>query len=100
MEVVRYDGEDEAVSCTEEGYPCGGGGEDAGKMADPQVVGKVFAEKLVNADGLANALGRIWCPLKVIICKDLGENHFLFTFHQTSGKRRVLEEGPWMFGKW
>jgi hypothetical protein len=23
----------------------------------------------------------------------------LFTFHQPSGKRRALEEGPWMFGK-
>ena len=26
---------------------------------DPKAVGKVFAEKLVNADGLAQALGRI-----------------------------------------
>ena len=27
--------------------------------ADPRVVGKVFAEKLVNAEGLAQALGRV-----------------------------------------
>lgn len=26
----------------------------------------------------------------------LGENHFLFTFHQASGKTKALEEGPWM----
>jgi hypothetical protein len=68
-------------------------------MADPQVVGKVLAEKLVNAEGLAHALGRIWCPIKGVICKDLGENRFLFTFLQASGKRRALEDGPWMFGK-
>ena len=59
----------------------------------------MLAEKLVHGDGLATALGRIWCPIKGISCKDLGENRFLFTFHQASGKRRALEDGPWMFGK-
>jgi hypothetical protein len=62
-------------------------------------VGKVFAERLVNPDGLAQALGKIWCPIKGVICKDLGENHFLLTFLQESGKRRALEDGSWMFGK-
>ena len=65
----------------------------------PRAFGKVLAERPVNAEGLAQALGRIWCPMKGIGCKDLGENHFLFTFLQPSGKRRALEEGPWMFGK-
>jgi hypothetical protein len=51
-------------------------------VADPQAVGKVMAGKLVNAEGLAHALGRIWCPIKGITCKDLGANIFLFTFHQ------------------
>lgn len=32
-------------------------------------------------------------------CRDLGENCFLFTFLQGLGKRRALEDGPWMFGK-
>jgi len=67
--------------------------------AESMAVEKVLAEKLVHADGLASALGRIWCPIKGVGCKDLGENHFLFTFHQASGKRRALEEGPWMFGR-
>ncbi|CAN6246699.1 unnamed protein product [Urochloa humidicola] len=69
------------------------------RSSEPQAIGKVLAEKLVNADGLAQALGRIWCPIKGVSCKDLGENQFLFTFGQASGKRRALEEGPWMFGK-
>lgn len=63
------------------------------------MVGKVLAEKVVNAEGLVQALGKIWCPIKGVSCRDLGENHFLITFHQASGKRRALEEGPWMFGK-
>jgi hypothetical protein len=70
-----------------------------GKTKEPQAIGKVLAEKLVNAEGLAHALGKIWCPIKGVHCKDLGENKFLFTFFQASGKRRALEDGPWMFGK-
>ncbi|CAO2149240.1 unnamed protein product [Urochloa humidicola] len=69
------------------------------KPHQEQAVGKVLADKLVNAEGLGQALGRIWCPIKGVGCKDLGENHFLFTFHQAAGKRRALEDGPWMSGK-
>ena len=29
----------------------------------------------------------------------MGDNIFLFTFHQQSGKRKALEDGPWEFGK-
>lgn len=39
------------------------------------------------------------CLLKGIECKDLGENRFLFTFLQSLGNRKVMEDGPWMFGK-
>lgn len=73
----------------------------AGKSltTEPQAVGKIFSEKPVRADALENALGRVWCPIRGTGCKDLGENHFLFTFFQASGKRRALEDGPWNFGK-
>jgi hypothetical protein len=58
-----------------------------------------LAEKPVSAEGLAQALCKIWCPIRGVTCKDLGENRFLFTFLQASGKRRALDDGPWMFGK-
>ncbi|KAE8821176.1 retrotransposon protein [Hordeum vulgare] len=45
------------------------------------------------------ALGRILCPVKGLEVKDLGENIFLFTFHQESGKKRALSEEPWSFAK-
>lgn len=69
------------------------------KTIDPHAIGKVMAEKLVNADCLAQTPGRIWCPIKGVNCKYLGENHFLFTFFQAAGKRRALDDGPWIFGK-
>lgn len=75
------------------------GGEGGSWLAEPQAIGKVLADRLVFGEGLAQALGKIWCPIRDIDCKDLGSNHFLFTFHQTAGKRRALEDGPWVFGK-
>jgi hypothetical protein len=66
---------------------------------ESQAVEKVLTEKPVRADALELSLGKVWCPIKGVECKDLGENRFLFTFLQVSGKRRALEDGPWMFGK-
>jgi hypothetical protein len=37
--------------------------------------------------------------MKGITCKDLGENTFLFTFHQLSGKKKAVDSGPWTFDK-
>jgi len=62
-------------------------------------VGKVLAEKLVSLQTLKKTLGHVCCPIKGVLCKDLGENHFLFTFMQALGKRRALEDGSWMISK-
>ncbi|KAE8781356.1 LRR receptor-like serine/threonine-protein kinase FLS2 [Hordeum vulgare] len=44
------------------------------------------------------SLGRCSCPLKGVDCKELGDNVFIFTFKQETGKRKALEDdGPWMF---
>jgi hypothetical protein len=60
-------------------------------------VGKVLSERPANVEGLQTSLGRIWCPLKGLKCKDLGSNIFQFVFLQASGKRKALESGPWKF---
>lgn len=57
-------------------------------------MGKVLAEKPVRAEALELSLGKIWCPLKGVECRDLGENRFLFIFLQGLGKRQGLEDGP------
>lgn len=81
------------------GVQIGGLGRRRMEMSEVQAVGKLLAEKLVPAEAIEMALGRIWCPVKGIVCKDLGENNFLFTFHQIAGKRKALEDGPWMIAK-
>jgi hypothetical protein len=63
-----------------------------------QAVGKLFSGKAGYADGMAQSLGKIWCPRKGIRCKELGDNFFLFSFLQPGGKRRATIEGPWEFG--
>jgi hypothetical protein len=57
-------------------------------------MGKLFSEKPASAKGIVNALGRIWCPLRGIHCKKVGENIFLYTFYQACGKYKALDKGP------
>ncbi|KAE8786661.1 hypothetical protein D1007_39480 [Hordeum vulgare] len=66
---------------------------------DVQAIGKVISEKPAMANVLESTLGICWCPMKGVVCKDLGDNIFLFTFGQESGKRKAVEEGPWWYGK-
>ncbi|KAF7086202.1 hypothetical protein CFC21_089524 [Triticum aestivum] len=68
-----------------------------GAEADPQAIGKLLSDKPASADILANTLGRVWCPIKGLLGKDLGKNRFLFTFRQPSRVRKAMYEGPWMF---
>jgi hypothetical protein len=68
-----------------------------GEAGEGQAIGKLMAQKPAVAEAIENALGPIWCPMKGIDCKDLGENVFLFTFRQSGGKKKAINGGPWMF---
>ncbi|OEL27947.1 hypothetical protein BAE44_0011034 [Dichanthelium oligosanthes] len=71
--------------------------ESAGSLV--QAIGKLLSEKPAPPEAFVQTLGRIWCPIRGIDCKDWGDNHYLFTFHQASGKRKALEGGPWTLSK-
>ncbi|XP_073363556.1 uncharacterized protein [Aegilops tauschii subsp. strangulata] len=62
-------------------------------------VGKILSERLAHPDVICLSLGCVWCPIKGIDCKEAGDNKFVFTFFQESGKRKALDDGPWMFDK-
>ncbi|KAE8770047.1 LRR receptor-like serine/threonine-protein kinase FLS2 [Hordeum vulgare] len=70
-----------------------------GKRDVSHAIGKIFSKKLTHQEAVALALGKACFPIKGIECKELGDNVFIFTFNQESGKRRALEDGPWMFDK-
>lgn len=63
-------------------------------------MGKILTEKMIQAIAVIQSVGKVWCPLHGIECKDLGDNHFLITFGQATGKRRAIDDdSPWMVGK-
>lgn len=66
-----------------------------GKGAEPQAVEKILSEKPAHPEAVALVLGKAWCPIKGIDCKELADI-FLFTFKQESGKGKALEDGPWI----
>ena len=57
---------------------------------------KLLLEGNVCPDVIEQLMGWIWCRVKEISCKDLGDNVFLIYFHQASGLTRALDDGPWM----
>jgi hypothetical protein len=64
-----------------------------------QAVGKLFSERPAKAEYVGRILGSIWSPFSGVECKDLGRNHFLFTFHEEVAKKKAIEDGPWTFNK-
>lgn len=61
---------------------------------DPQAVGKVLADNPITVEVLEAALGRIWCPLKGIECKELWMNQFFFTFSRDRGRGVQWRRAP------
>lgn len=72
---------------------------DGGKERLPQAVVKLLSEKGVRVEVIEQTVGWIWCSAKGISCKDLRDNMFLISFNQVAGKRRALDDGPWMISK-
>ncbi|KAM0852301.1 hypothetical protein ACQ4PT_051857 [Festuca glaucescens] len=69
------------------------------ESVDSKVIAKLLSDKHGHAEAMATALGRIWCPMKGATCEDMGDNVFIFTLRQESGKNKSLNEGPWMFNE-
>ena len=57
-------------------------------VVDPHAMTKLFSKKPSHAEALVQALGCVWQTIKVLGCKDLGGNLFIFSFDQA----RVGEE--------
>jgi hypothetical protein len=66
-------------------------------VVDLQAMGKLLSDRPEYIPGMTTSLGNIWCPMKGVHIKDLGEISFMFTFGQESGKNKALLEGPWSF---
>ncbi|CAM0885623.1 unnamed protein product [Alopecurus aequalis] len=66
---------------------------------EPQAMMKLLSDKQALPEAIEKSVGRVWCPIQGTDCSEVGENLFLITFKQASGKKKALEEGPRMFYK-
>jgi hypothetical protein len=55
---------------------------------EEMAVGWLMAEKPAITEAMENVLGPLWCPMKGIKVKDLGENRFLFLSYNHRGRRK------------
>ncbi|KAE8789212.1 hypothetical protein D1007_36599 [Hordeum vulgare] len=68
-------------------------------LEEPHDVGRLFLKRSTYAGVIGQTLEKIWCPIKGLVCKELEDNTFLFTFRQASVWRRAIEDVPWWFLK-
>ncbi|KAM0874780.1 hypothetical protein ACQ4PT_037230 [Festuca glaucescens] len=66
-------------------------------VVEVQAIVKLMSEKPAIAEAMEAALGPIWCPMKGIECKHMGDNTFFITFNQALGKNKAVDGGPWKF---
>jgi hypothetical protein len=71
-------------------------GDQIGLIA-PKAMGKIVVRKACHCRWYNQHTGEDLVSLRGIACKTVGENVFLFTFRQASGKRKAIEDGLWMF---
>ena len=69
------------------------------KKQDAMALGTLISEKPAIVDAVARSVGRVWCPMKGVQCKEMGDTIFMFTFLHPGGKKKALDDGPWMFNK-
>ncbi|KAL5806106.1 hypothetical protein ACOSQ4_028839 [Xanthoceras sorbifolium] len=69
------------------------------KMVSMSLVGKIFANRVINRDAFRAAIPRIWRTTRDFEIKSVGTNTFIFQFKCEGDRKRVLEGGPWCFYK-
>ncbi|KAL5767638.1 hypothetical protein ACOSQ2_014421 [Xanthoceras sorbifolium] len=61
------------------------------------LVGKVFANKLINRDAFRRVIGRIWRTIDEVVVEVIRGNIFAFHFKSQTDRYRVLSGEPWCF---
>uniref|UniRef100_A0A8I6WT54 Uncharacterized protein n=1 Tax=Hordeum vulgare subsp. vulgare TaxID=112509 RepID=A0A8I6WT54_HORVV len=62
-----------------------------------KAMGKLFSDRPGYVDGMVVALGKLWCPMRRLEVKEMGENRFLFFVSSGRGKEEGAREWPMDF---
>jgi hypothetical protein len=68
-------------------------------VAGKCLVGKVWADKLVNKEAFQSVMSNVWRTAGEVKFKDLKDNIWLFEFSDQVDKKRVMEGRPWSFDR-
>jgi hypothetical protein len=68
------------------------------KDNDWHTMGKALSEKPISVEGIQQTLDMIWCSDCGMVCKEMGDNFFLFHFNHLASENRTWEDGLWMVG--
>jgi hypothetical protein len=63
-------------------------------------IGKVHTSRSFSADALFGKMKAIWNLSRDPICREAGENLFIFQMHCLGDWKKVVHQGPWTFRGW
>ncbi|KAK1628379.1 hypothetical protein QYE76_002694 [Lolium multiflorum] len=70
------------------------------KDARWMAIGKVHTTRSFSAEALFGKMKAIWNLSKEPICREAGENLFVFHMHCLGDWKKVVHQGPWTFRGW
>jgi hypothetical protein len=68
-------------------------------IAGKCLVGKIWADKIVNKEAFKSMMSTIWRTAGGVKFKDLKDNIWLYEFSDLVDKRRVMDGRPWSFDR-
>ncbi|CAM0946611.1 unnamed protein product [Alopecurus aequalis] len=63
-------------------------------------IGKVLTTRSFSAEALFEKMKSIWNLARDPICREVGENLFIFQMHCLGDWKKVVHQGPWTFRGW
>jgi hypothetical protein len=63
-------------------------------------IGKVHTKRSFSADALFGKMKAIWNLSQDPVCREVGENLFVFQMHCLGDWKKVVHQGPWTFRGW
>jgi hypothetical protein len=72
---------------------------EAKALGDNCLVGKIWAEKVVNKEAFTTVLSRLWRTVGRVIFKEVQDNMWIFEFTEREDKKRVMAGRPWSYDR-
>ncbi|KAM0822338.1 hypothetical protein ACQ4PT_007450 [Festuca glaucescens] len=63
-------------------------------------IGKVHTSRSFSSEALFGKMRAIWNLSRDLICREAGENLFIFQMHCLGDWKKVVHQGPWTFRGW